>query len=310
MTPTLRLGAFDVALDACAPTHVELLEGLFRTRARDRDDDRPAHLRLALRSGNGAPPFGNDDALVCTEADGLLALRTDVIAGHLERGPEHSLSLWVRDDHSHARYLDHYLRIVLNAVLRRLGRIRLPAAAVELDGSVSLFVGDKGAGKTTLSLHLARAGGVLLGEDQIMVRRREAGDHVVAGGDDMMRVTARTEARFFPEPLPEPVVLLAGVEKKEIAAASYLTCRLDEERPPERVFFPAVGEAFRIRPLGGREALARLAAPLRPIHRFTDAEDRREFLSFLARLVRQTESFELTLSEDLNDLDHLVAFLR
>lgn len=310
MTPTLRLGAFDIALIHCEPRHRTLLEGIFRTRARPRGDDEPAHLRLSLQPGGGGPVFREDDALACTREGHRLVLCSDLLAGYLVLGAGASLSLWTREDHPHARYLDHYLQVFLNAALRRLERVRLHAAAAELDGSVPLFIGDKGAGKTTISLHLARAGGVLLGEDQIMVRRRAAGDFVAAGGDGLMRVTARTERRFFPEPLNAPLVLLAGVRKKEIDADDHVPCALNEERSPTHLFFPAVADTFEVRPLSGRETLARLGAPLRPIHRFTGGEDRRDFLAFLAGLARQAEGFALTLSEDLDDLDRLVDFLR
>ena len=123
--------------------------------------------------------------------------------------------------------------------------------------------------------------------------------------DDMMRVTAATEKRFFEAPLSERPILLAGVEKKQIRAADHVRCALDVERPPSRLFFPQVGDAFACRPLTARQTLARLSAPLVPIHRFTDTDDRRDFLAFLGGLARQVEACELTLSRDLDELARL-----
>lgn len=310
MNCCLPLGAFDVALDRCSGSYQTLLEELFRTRARPARGGETAGLRMSLRDSDDADRFGADDALRCRKRGARIEFLTDVIGGRLTRGDEPVLSLWIRTGHPRRQYLDHYLRIVINAAFRRLGRVRLHGAAIAFAGQVSLFLGDKGAGKTTVSLHLARAGGTVLGEDQIMVRRRSDSEYLVAGGDDLMRVTAKTEARFFAEPLDEPAVLLAGTRKKEIRAARYLPYALDQEWAATRLFFPSVGKAFDVRPITRREALARLAQPLLPIHRFSDADDRRDFLAFLVGWVRRLEAFELTLSEDLDELDRLADFLR
>jgi hypothetical protein len=249
-------------------------------------------------------------SLLCREADGRLHFVSDVIAGHLDRAstPNH-LSLSINDANPHVRHLDLYLRIVLNAVFRRLDRLRLHAAAVEYAGATSMFVGDKGVGKTTTCLHLARAGGTVLGEDQIMVRRTSEGRYLVAGGDDVMRVTGKTEAHFFAGSLPAAAVEVAGVSKKEIRARDHIAYLPNSERSLERLFFPEVGQAFAIHPMARQQALGRLAGPLLPIHRFTSDDDRRDFIAFLAGVTRQAECFSLTLTPDLADLQKLSRFL-
>ncbi len=310
MRSILPLGAFDVALERCSEPHRELLEGLYRARVESTADGEPVHLRLALSTGDDGPGFGAGAALLSWETADRLWVSSDLIAGYLDRSSAPPrLCLWIDHHSSHAVFLDHYLRIVLNAVFRRLGRVRLHAGAVDLAGSTSLFVGDKGAGKTTICLALARAGGTILGEDQIMVRRTHNGEFRVAGGDVVMRLTTKTEAFFFPGSLPVPTVMLAGMEKKEIQAHDYVTCMPNCEHSPRRVFFPEVGECFDIRPLTGREALGRLAAPLTPIHRFVDDLDRRDFLAFLVGLTRQAECFSLSLTPRLEDLEKLSGFL-
>jgi hypothetical protein len=309
MTPLLRLGAFDVALDDCAVRYQSLLAGLFRVQVEPLDDRGGATLRLALGVAQGGSVFGPDDALRSVEEDGRITWKSDVVAGRFDFGTPCRLDLRVNVGHARARHLDHYLRIVLNAVLRRLGRMRLHAAAVDHAGSASLFVGDKGAGKTTICLHLARSGATVLGEDQIMVRRTPEGAFLAAGGDDLMRLTAKTEAHFFERPLDLPLVEVGGVRKKEIRARDHIAYLPNLERPLRRLFFPSIGGSFEIRPMGRREAVGRLAAPLLPVHRFASDRDRLDFLAFLAGLAEQVECFALTLTPDLADLRKLSEFL-
>ncbi|MGE3518339.1 MAG: hypothetical protein AB7J63_05260 [Vicinamibacterales bacterium] len=313
MMRVLRLGAFDLALDECSPAHQSLIESLFRATVEPLPSTEPVHLRLAIAAAQSGDRFGTGVALTAVEEDGLLHLSSDVVAGTLDlRPPEKRLRLRVNDAHLHVRHLDLYLRIVLNAVLRRLGRLRLHAAAVEVGGIASLFVGEKGAGKTTLCLHLAREGGTVLGEDQIMVRRSDSAgvdEFLVAGGDDLMRMTAKTETHFFRESPDGPSVEVAGVTKREIRARSHIRYETNLERPVRRIFFPRVGDTFDVQPLDRVAALSRIAAPLLPINRFTSAEDRRGFLDMLAGMTRQAECFTLTLTPDLRDLRQLSRFL-
>jgi hypothetical protein len=310
MTPHLRLGAFDVALDECALPHRELLESLFRVRAESLPADAPVHLRLVLGSGGNGSAFRRDTALECREENGRVHFSSDVVAAELEHGTiPCRLRLMIDETNPYVRHLDLYLRIVLNAVLRRLGRIRLHAAAVDFAGATSLFVGDKGTGKTTICLHLAHEGGTVLGEDQIMVRRSEQGIYLAAGGDDLMRLTAKTEAHFFPDPLAGPSVDVGGVAKKEIRARAHITYVPNGEYPLRRILFPEVGQTFAVRTVSRVETLRRLSAPLLPINRFTGDRDRRDFIDFLAGMTRQAECLSLTLTPDLSDLQQLSRFL-
>lgn len=310
MTTVLRLGAFDVALDASvAPEHPRL-EALFRTRLEQMPEDAVADLRLSLADGAEGPSFGGSDALTRAERGTHTLYASDLIAADLDQGVQPP-RLQLRIDRHHPRliHLDHYLRIMINAVLRQFHRVRVHAAAVDIGGATSLFVGDKGAGKTTISLHLAGAGGTVLAEDQVLLRRTSADGYVVAGGDGLMRLTEKTEAHFFPSRLAVAPIEVAGVAKKEIAAHEHIRCAPHVEKPLRRIFFPEFGPSFAIERLRGRDPLARLAAPLLPIHRFTDDTDRQRFIGFLTGLVAHTECYRLTVTSDIGDLHALSRFL-
>src|SRR5699024_9092648 len=113
-----------------------------------------------------------------------------------------------RGDRSHYDLCVH-LAVVFHKILFLLDRIVLHAAAVRVAGRVALFIGDRGAGKTTTALALTRAGGTVLGEDHIILRRSGDG-FVVSGCDERWRVDARTERHFFDNPLPLEAADYAG----------------------------------------------------------------------------------------------------
>jgi hypothetical protein len=208
----------------------------------------------------------------------------------------------------------HCFAVLVQKVLQHLGVVRLHAAGVVVGGRTAVFVGEKGAGKSTLALGLGRRGATVLGDDQLALRvwPAPAGDGAVevAGSHDGIRLTAETEGHFFAEPLPIEPVVLAGVAKKEAPLSELVTADPSGPHRPTDLFFPSVGEAFSIRPLSARQALQRLLAPLTPHHRFADAADRLAFLDLLAALVEATDAYEVTLSRDLGDLDLLWAALQ
>ena len=206
---------------------------------------------------------------------------------------------------------DHVLHSVMIAFYKMLwvlGRVQLHAAAVEVGGAAHVFVGDRGAGKTTLSLKLGLAGGVVLGEDHIMVRQSDDG-FVVSGCDPNMRLTDKTERFFFQEEFSEPRQDYAGVFKKEVQAAQLLDSQPYRDARVGKLFFSRVGRRFSIDPVPRARALVRLLDGIRDRHRFAGRQDMAEFLDFFADFVEGTDCFDLTLSQDLDDLDQLVSFL-
>ena len=66
--------------------------------------------------------------------------------------------------------LDHLLYDhVLPRVISATGTLVLHGSAVEIDGQLAIFIGETGAGKSTLSASLHRKGHRLLGDDAVMV---------------------------------------------------------------------------------------------------------------------------------------------
>ena len=202
-----------------------------------------------------------------------------------------------------------HLGVSIHKILFLLDRVILHAAAVRIHDTVNLFVGEKGAGKSTICLGLARAGGTVLGEDSVVLRRNGRG-FLVSGGDQRSRVTERTERHFFPESLAVPARDFAGTLKKEIRIGDFFSSRPFEDFPADRLLFPRVTGKHELRRLPARTALLRLMAFNGHFQRFAGRADQERFLDLLAGFNATVSAFELELSHDLNELEMLVEQLR
>jgi hypothetical protein len=202
-----------------------------------------------------------------------------------------------------------HLGVIIHKLLFLLDRVILHAAAVRIHDTVNLFVGEKGAGKSTICLGLARAGGTVLGEDSVVLRRTARG-FLVSGGDQRSRVTEQTERHFFPEPLAVPARDFAGTLKKEIRIGDFFASRPFEDFPADRLLFPRVTGKHELRRLPARTALLRLMAYNGHFQRFAGRADQERFLDLLAGFNATVSAFDLELSHDLNELGTLVEQLR
>ncbi|MGH7265594.1 MAG: hypothetical protein ACREMB_12190 [Candidatus Rokuibacteriota bacterium] len=202
-----------------------------------------------------------------------------------------------------------HLAVVFHKLLLLLDRVVLHAAAVRLAGRVSLFLGDKGAGKSTISLRLARAGGTVLGEDHLILKR-SAGRFWVSGCDERSRMDARTERYFFAEPLAAEPADFAGTLKKEVPAADVFHSEPYTDQRADLLFFSRVGTTFGITPLSRGMALLKLMQAAGRLQRFVDPTDHGRFLGMLSAFVPTVSAYQLDLSADLRELDRLVGFLQ
>lgn len=198
--------------------------------------------------------------------------------------------------------------VVLNKILFLLDHVVLHAAAVGVGNAVHLFVGEKGAGKSTICLGLARAGGTVLGEDHVILRRTGTG-YLVSGGDERSRLTERTERHFFPDSLPVPARDFAGTPKKEIRMGDFFSSRPYEDFAAHGLHFPRVGSRFALRPLKPQAALLRLMKYTSHFQRFGSGPDQDRFFDFLTGFIGTVPAYEVELSPDLGDLDQLARAL-
>lgn len=100
----------------------------------------------------------------------------------------------------------YFLGFVLSALLQQRDMLVLHASAVAVDGPATLvFMGDKGAGKSTTAATLAGAGAGLLADDMVAIAFDDPEGLRIPRGMQHMKLTdeaVRGVLRFEPEVLP------------------------------------------------------------------------------------------------------------
>lgn len=313
----VRLGALAAAIACERAYYRDAVLAIFRT-----EPDRhrafvaaDAALRLVVfevDEGEGVLAAAPPDGLVVTAhaAGEGWTIATEALTAHLfVAGGVTDLYLAVRGRPTDDFAFRVHLSVALHRALLLLERLYLHAAGVRFGDVCSVFPGDKGTGKSTLSLALGAAGATVLADDH-MVLRRDGDGFVASGCDGEARLLADAERHLFGGPVDAPIVELGGVRKREIAVARYFASEPYREHRLDRLVFPRVGTAFRIARLSKREALVALIGATRTSHRFSGPADYGAYLDYLSALVDAVDTFELELSPDLTELRRLAEWMR
>ncbi|MEQ1870853.1 MAG: hypothetical protein ABL961_12605 [Vicinamibacterales bacterium] len=254
-------------------------------------------------------PAGSDDALTVHQTAGGISLTSEFVRARLERGEPLTIEVLVRRAPSPAAAYQVHLAIAMHRLLLAMDAVYLPAAAVVLDGHAHVFIGEKGAGKSTISLALGLSGATVLSDDHVLIERTPAG-FVVSGCESLARVTADTEAQLFGEPLPVAAQDFAGTLKKEFALADYVQADLSTARPIAALHFPRVGTSLQLTPRRAQHTVLDLIERTRRSYRPQNAEEIAQLLDFWSALATAVPSFDLELSTDLQTLARLPSLLR
>lgn len=254
-------------------------------------------------------PVIEPDGLVILHSTHHAELHTELVSVRLdlETNPA-CVEAWVHEPLAPEYELAVHLTVLLHKILFLMDRLLLHAAAVRLAGRVSLLVGDKGAGKTTSSLAVARAGGAILAEDHVLVRRTP-GEFLVSGCDERARLTERTEGHFFPIPVQAPVRELGGLTKKEIRTADHFESVPYRDYAVHRLCLLTIGTEFSAERISRPAAVVGLLGSTRKLQRFAGPRDQDAYLGYLADFVQTLACYRIKLSPDLARLDRLVEFL-
>jgi hypothetical protein len=305
-----RIGA--LSIDATAPTedYFDRLATLYETRAIPRDGT-PGRLSLEILEGSDmddVPPVPPDGIVVrrLKRASEVHTEAISLLIDHRAR-PVHA-SLVVRRLAIPEYELAVHLSVVYAKLLALIGYVRLHASATTLGRGAYVFVGTKGSGKSTITLTLGRAGGTVLGDDKVVVRRA-AGRLVASGCDEKIRVTANTERYLFPEPLEIPTILSGGVPKKELRTADLFPSLAYHEEPVEAILFPRVAGSFELIPMSRQRAVLALLEDTRRLQRFGGALDFEHYLELLGNLLDGVPTYHLLLDPGLEGLDRLADVL-
>jgi hypothetical protein len=307
-------GSLDVRLVA-NPEYVDLLPIQFRVWPQP-DHPKAPDLELTIVDADEprASVAGLDDEFALAETAGvdhLTSTISDLVVDRRRVPVRAHLTIWPAAQSP--EFVVHYLVVNLRALLRRVGRIQLHGAAATIAGRTVVLLGDKGAGKSTLSLAIGRAGGTVLADDQLILEVKETVDGEdsvrISGVDGGLRLTAQTEHHFFSAPLELEPQDFAGTLKKEVPLRELVRADPGTDAVPSACYFPRVGDRFALVPIGRAVAVQRILDALAPLHRFASAGDQMAFVRAITTFVRTVAVFDLTLGPDLEELDLVVAAL-
>jgi hypothetical protein len=307
----LRLGDLQCSLTSTHECYARMLAAAYGTALLpEAGEPNPMpDLRIRIFDDTPSARLPSGDRLIVRRVPGAVLVESDPMTCEVRTGVRpREIAIAVHDPGLRGDWLAYHFWILFNRALLVLDRVILHAAALAYRTSVALFVGPKGAGKSTIAVALGRAGADLLAEDHLLAWRVDGGT-MVSGCNGRMRVTAQTERHFLGGKLGPETIDAAGVPKKEFPAARFFATRPHEARRVDQLFFPHVGGRFAIRPLRRRDALLRLMDINGHMLRFHDTSDYADFLSRLGELFSPLPSYDLELSPCLDDLDRLVEFL-
>jgi hypothetical protein len=242
---------------------------------------------------DGATGFASDIAHQIVFADGsVLAADESTI-----------VRLWVPGSlESDNKLLPQLVSHSLSAALRRSGVFELHSGAVtKPDTSESILIcGPSGSGKSTLTLQFMATGWSYLSDDVVLLSTVK--ERIRATG--LRRFFALTPQTIEGSGLPEVNSLVGNGPigdsgKRRLEARELFPSGVVEECQPNVIFFPIVAneQTSRTRELSPAETMSRLIR-LCPWSCY-DRAVAREFLDVLAKLVKQSVSFDLFAGNDL-----------
>lgn len=207
--------------------------------------------------------------------------------------------------------LSHFLHDhVAPRILADQGYLVLHCSAVDMGGAIALFVGQTGAGKSTLGASLNRSGFPLLGDDAVIIEQVADGTHV---GEPVY-----SSLRLFPEAIAALIgdnvetTIMAGYSDKRHVRLQSLAERSGTCLPVAGIFFldgDAETAACRIDPVNPARACIALVGqsfsmdPTEPV-----CGARR--LAACAALAEQLPAFELSYPRSFDRLPEVHELIR
>ncbi len=314
LTSHLVLGCWAARIESDTPLPLDFLHDAFKQRAVRYPEHLLAGPEAQIRFLSCAPgheafacPVA-EDAIEIAESTGEIRMATPLLRAQGSRRDGFlETVILLQPDAAPRAVLYAHLSIIVRRLLLWADLFYLHAGAIAWNGSATLFIGEKGAGKSTACLHLARAGAKLISEDHILIRKTGS-DFVTSGSESVGRVTERTEQHLFSVPLPVEAEDFAGSLKKEFVLSEHFACAPAAEYPYHQILFPRVADRFAINRISKMEAALRLLADARQFFRFSQLSDCQPFLEFFLGMVAGRACYDLSLTPRLNDLDELVSF--
>jgi hypothetical protein len=212
--------------------------------------------------------------------------------------------VWAVDVAAEQWRLSHpLLTLSLIEQLKRRGLFSLHAAGVARQGRALLVVGTSGAGKTTLSLALVRAGFDFLSDDMLFLDPDGNPPRVHAFPDEV-DITQHT-AEFFPELRPlADTPRRRGFPKWTLRAEAVFGAHIAWTCQPAALIFPRISAAAasRLEPMRSSDALMEML----PNVLLTEPHACQAHLHALASLAHHTPCYRLSTGRDFEALPGLL----
>lgn len=197
-------------------------------------EDTPLPPRLALGEDDDTPPplVKRDGAVVWIDFHDVACFRIDF--------GERTVTAFDVNPETTDRDFTHILNDhIAPRILAGEGELVLHASAVCFGEAVALFLGETGAGKSTLATSLHMAGHTLLGDDAMIVSRETERHHARAVYPSL-RLYPETVARLLGEAVPTaPMADYSDKQHVHLATLSQTSCA---PLPVAAMFFLAVGD--------------------------------------------------------------------
>ena len=304
---SLRLGRLRCRVRIGEASNADALSQIFKQALSAERPRGPSDIDIDLREDDGGGPWPAIAADAATVADtaSTFAIASEAVYARLDRAgsPAH-LIMRTRQAGLPPEAFRVHLSIALHRVLLALGAAYLHAAAVSVGARTYLFVGEKGAGKSTLSVGLARLGATVLADDHVLIERA-APRYRVSGCEVTSRIAADTEAHVFAEPLPVVPQDFAGTMKKEFLLADYFSAAPHVARDVDAIYFIGVGRQLAVTPWSAQRTALDLLDRTRKSFRPQTPGEVGLLLDFWVGLAQAAPAFALELDPVLTSLARL-----
>jgi len=198
---------------------------------------------------------------------------------------------------------------VMATVLYRRGLLTLHASGIDIGGRGAVFMGNKGAGKSTTAAAFISAGHRLLTDDVLPIDLSSDGAPKILPGFPQLKLSEAATSRIaLPESTKIPITN-SGFYKSRLRLAGSFSARTV---PPAAFYVLAPGEKFGATPLSGVEAMAALMANAyharfgsQVFHGLAAAA----LMQQCAALAREVPVRRLCIPRNLDQLPELVSFV-
>ena len=219
-----------------------------------------------------------------------------------------NIFVFVREPQYSLRGFNDHLLEIISKILFIFNRFYIHGGAVELHNKVSIFIGIRSSGKSTICLRLAKEGARIISEDHVLFKK-QGNNFFISGCQKDAGVSKKTEKFIFDRSLKYRPRRYNGVLKKEFLLKDFFDCIPYQDFSFNSVFFVHRDNKFQLKKISQAEAVLKLIYMTKGFFRFNQVKDLDNYLKYFSQLAKKVKFFDLKLSADLKELDKLVEFL-